>query len=467
MRGYVTGLLITIMIAPLFTVAQQGTPLTLEEALKYAERNQVKIKNAILDQRSSDARNKEVTGLAYPQLKAKGGINYAPVVAAFLVPNFIKSAIAGDPATGQPGLVKDTFLNKDVVSRTPNTLPFAFQPRWTTTGTLEASQVLFDPSVMVALQARKVLEEMAAKSVDLTVQDVKVGVSKAYYNILIAEKQQALVDQNISRMEQMEFETNEIYKNGFAEKIDVDRITVTLNNLRTQKIKINQMIRLAYLSLKFQMGMPLDEDIELSDTLSDQSLGNDILTQDLDFTRRNEFQLLQAQKRLYSYDVKRYKLGWLPTLSMFGNYGYTLYNSDRLFQPGGDWQKSALLGVNLNVPIFDGFQRRNKRRQAEFTLQKTNNDIDNLRQALSLENENARISLSNNVLALENQRKNMALAETVYNTARIKYKEGVGSSLEVMNAESSLKEAQTNYFTSLYDVITSRIDLQKSLGLIQ
>ena len=423
MREYITALLITMMILPVVGTAQDGTPLTLEEALKYAERNQVKIKNAILDQRSSNARNKEVTGLAYPQLKAKGGINYAPLVAAFLVPNFIKSSIAGDPSTGQPGLVSDAYLDSATVAGTPNTLPLAFQPKWTTTATFEASQILFDPSVMVALQARKVLEELAAKNVDLTIQDVKVGVSKAYYNILIAEKQQQLIDQNITRIELMQFETNEIYKNGLAEKIDVDRITVTLNNLKTQKIKINQMIRLAYLSLKFSMGMPLEEDIVLSDTLTDQTLANDILTQDLDFGSRNEFQLLQAQRMLHTYDIKRYKLGWLPTLSMFGNYGYTLYNADRLFQPGGDWQKSALLGVNLNVPIFDGFQRRNKRKQAEFTLEKTNNDIENLKQALTLENENARINLSNNVLALANQRSNMELAESVYNTARVQYKE--------------------------------------------
>ena len=179
MREYITALLITMMILPVVGTAQDGTPLTLEEALKYAERNQVKIKNAILDQRSSNARNKEVTGLAYPQLKAKGGINYAPLVAAFLVPNFIKSSIAGDPSTGQPGLVSDAYLDSATVAGTPNTLPLAFQPKWTTTATFEASQILFDPSVMVALQARKVLEELAAKNVDLTIQDVKVGVSKA------------------------------------------------------------------------------------------------------------------------------------------------------------------------------------------------------------------------------------------------------------------------------------------------
>lgn len=456
MRRYLFRLLTLSALLPLNLWAQDTTRLTLEECLRYAEKNQVKIKNAILDQQSSDARNREVTGLAYPKVNAKGGLNYAPLVAAFQVPDFISGAIKN---AVQPQYLDPAFRDAPV-----GTLPLAFQPRWTTTGTLEASQLLFDPSVMVALQARKALEELAAKNVDLTIQDVKVAVTKAYYNILVAEKQQLLVVQNITRLEQMEHEMNEYYKAGFREKIDVDRITVALNNLRTQDIRIKQMIGLAYLSLKFQMGMPLERPIALADALSENGIASDILVRDLDFNARIEYQLLQIQNRLNAYDVKRYKLGWLPTLSLFGNYGYTLYNSDRLFMQGDQWQRSAMIGTSLNIPLFDGMQRRNKLRQAQFTLQKTENDLENLRMALRLEQENARISLRNNLLALENQRNNMQLAEEVYNTARIKYNEGVGSSLEVMDAESSLREAQTNYFTALYEVMTSRVDLQKALG---
>jgi outer membrane protein TolC len=457
-------LLILSISLPFALHAQDAQRMSLEDCLKYAAQNQIKIKNALLDQQSALAKNREVTGMAYPQISAKGGINYAPLVAAFEIPNFIKTIIAGDPATGQPGLVKDDALNSDAVSKMPDNLPLAFQPKWTTTGTLEASQILFDPSVLVALQARKTLEELAAKSVDITVQDVKVAVTKAYYNVLIAQKQQGLVEQNLSRLQQMEHEMNEYYKAGFREKIDVDRITVALNNLKTQQIRINQAIGLARLSLKYQMGMPLETPIALTDSLTDNTLNADILTEELDFNAKDEFEMLKIQNRLYTYDVKRYRLGWLPTLSFFGNYGYTLYNQAKLFEPGGNWQKSALLGVSLNVPIFDGLQRRNRLKQAEITLQKNENDLQNLRMGLALQEQNAKISLRNNLLTLANQRNNMELAEEVYNTARIKYNEGVGSSLEVMDAESSLREAQTNYFTALYDAITARVDLEKALG---
>lgn len=463
MKGYLL-ILAVIAFSTRAVKAQEAPTMSLEECLKYAERNQVKIKNAMLDYKSAVAKNKEVTGSALPQVSAKGGLNYAPLVAAFAVPNFIKTIVAGDGT--MPGLVNDAALNQDVVNAMPDEMALAFQPKWTTTGSLELSQMLFNPSLTIALKARKTLEELAAKSVDLTAQDVKVAVSKAYYNILIAEKQQELIKKNIERLEQMESETKEIYKAGFVEKIDIDRLTVALNNLRTQNIKVKQMIELAYLSLKFQMGMPLEEQVSLSDTLTESTMASNLLTEELDFDSRKEFQLLQIQNKLYGMDVTRYKMGWLPTLNFFGNYGYTLYNMGRLFDPQDQWQKSSMLGLNLNMPLFTGFQRKNQLKQAQYTLEKNKNDMDNLKMALTLEKESARITLRNNLLALENQKQNMQLAEDVYNTARIKYKEGVGSNLEVMDAEAALKEAQTNYFSSLYDVMTSKVDLQKALGQI-
>ena len=460
MRPHKIAAIMLLLLTTIQLNAQDTLRLSLRESLRYAEKNQVAIRNALLDQQISLARNKEVTGLALPQLKANGGITHAPLVAAFMVPNFMKGAVAQ--------FVQEDAINQDAFQDpSTNTLPLAFQPRWTTTAAAELTQILFDPSVMVALQARKALEELAQKGVELTVQDVKVAVSKAYYNLLIAERQRALVDQNIERLNQMEFEMEEMYKAGFVEKIDVDRIKVALNNLKTQKVRVDQSISLAYLALKYQMGLPLATPIRLTDSLSDDFTGAELLLQEFHYRNRFEYQLLEIQRELNEFDLKRYKLGWLPTLSAFGNYGYTLYNMEKLFQEGDEWQRTSMLGVNLSVPLFTGFQRKYQARQAELTLQKTQNDLIELRRSLNLQEENARITLRNNVMALGNQRENMELAASVYNTARIKYREGEGSSLEVMDAEAALTEAQTNYFVALYDVMTARVDLEKALGIIQ
>jgi outer membrane protein TolC len=224
------------------------------------------------------------------------------------------------------------------------------------------------------------------------------------------------------------------------------------------------MVGLAYFYLKFQIGMPLIQPIKLSDNLSEENLGSELLKENIRFENRYEYQLMEIQKNLYAYDLKRYKLGGLPTIALFGNYGYTMYNSGKPFETGSTWQRSAMVGGNLSLPLFDGFQRKQKVKQAQFTLQKAENNLESMKMAMTLEEQSAKISLSSNILLLNAQRENMKLAEEVYNTTRTKYKEGVGSSLEILNAETALKEAQTNYFSALYEVITSKVELQKVLG---
>lgn len=464
MRRIINYALIIALMIPVPLMAQENDEvpleLNLDEAIAYAKKNQVKMKNALLDQKSSLAQNREVTALALPNLKTTGGINYAPLVAGFLVPDFTKFGIQQ--------YVNQDALNQQALQSTPDFLNFALQPKWTSTVTAELSQVLFDPSVMVALQARKKIEILAQKQVELTEQELTIAITKAYYDVLIAEAQKELLDKNVERITELRKETRAVYEVGLTEKIDIDRITVTLNNLKTQQTKVKQLVDLAYMSLKFQIGMPLEQPIALTDELIDNELNAELLTRPFDKDNRIEYQMLKTQGTLLSYDLKRYKLGWLPTLSVFGNYGYTLYNNDKLFDsnPTEKWQDNALFGVQLSIPIFTGFKRRAQVLQAKYAYQKTKNDIENLESALELEKVNAQINLKANLSSLENQRENMKLAEEVYNIAKTKYKEGVGSSLEIMDAETSLKEAQTNYFNALYEAITARINLLKALGEI-
>jgi outer membrane protein TolC len=437
------------------TLIAQPKQLSLDESIEFALRNKAAMKNARIDQLSTDAQIKEITGLALPNLKATGGVNYAPNVPGFIVPNFTLGFIP---------YVNPSALNNDAISNAEKNIRFAIQPRWTTTAQLELTQILFDPSVLVALQGRTKLRELAAKNVQLSEQDTKINVTKAYYDVLIANRRMELIDQNVIRIGEIERETKVIYQNGFAEKIDVDRITVTLNNLKTEQIRIKQLVDLTYMNLKFQIGMPLDQPIILTDSLSENKLEEELLSEEFNVRNRKEYQLVELQKDLSLYDLKRYKLGGLPSLALFGNYGYVLYNAERFLNKGDEFQTSSLVGVRLTVPIFDGLQRRNKVKQAQFTVQKNENTLQDLRLGLQLESESARITLTSSLAALENQRANMRLAENVYNIARTKYKEGVGSSLEVIDAESSLKEAQVNYFSALYDVMNARISFQKALG---
>lgn len=458
MRQLLCTLTMIALLLPGVTRAQEGEPLKLnmDEAVAFAMKHQVKMKNAILDQKSSLAKNKEVTGLALPNLKAKGGINYAPLIAGFLVPNFLLGGVTT--------YVDTPYWNMNEVSKADKFQTFALQPKFTTTATAELSQVLFDPSVMVALQARKKLEELAQLTVDMTEQELKAVIIKTYYDVLIAKKRLELVDKNVQRIGELEGEIRKTYEVGFVEKVEVDRITVTLNNLKTQQRNIRQLVEIAHMGLKFQIGMDVNQPIELTDELNDDNIGVELLSHPFDYNNRVEYKMLNTTDKLLSYDLKRYKLGGLPTLAAFGNYGYTLYNNAKLFDKGEPWQDNAMVGVQLTVPIFDGFQRRNKVKQARYAYMKNKNDIENLKNGLELEKENAQITLRASIANVDIQKQNMKLAEEVYNISKTKYKEGVGSTLEVMDAETALKEAQTNYFSALYDASTARVSLLKALG---
>src|SRR5206468_2150505 len=166
---------------------------------------------------------------------------------------------------------------------------------------------------------------------------------------------------------------------------------------------------------------------------------------------RKEIQAIAFSRHLQELDVKRYKLGYLPTLSAIA--GYTVSGMGQQFVTNNNfiWFKSALIGLNVNIPIFDGFQRKYKVQQAQLNLQKVDNSIENLKQVIDLQQTVSKESLKNALLNLDAQQRNVQLAENVYNTTKKKFEAGIGSSFEVLQADNDWQTAQSNYFTGLYN----------------
>ncbi|MFY0253406.1 TolC family protein [Chitinophaga sp. 30R24] len=415
--------------------------LSAQEAVDYALANQGAVKTAKLDELIQLAKNKEVSGLALPNVAGTGSYQYNPITQKqmFNMRNF--------------GLPKDSFT---VVS---------FQLPHNLLGELRLTQTLFDPSVLVALQARKTLEDLVAQNVTKTEIDVKTNVYKAYYNVLSANKALDILSENLYSLERILGETKEIYQNGLAEKLDVDRLVVQYTNLQTEQTKLRNLIEVGTASLKYQMGMPLKQPITLTDTLSTARIVAGVLDMDkFDYSQRIEYQLLETQKRANEYDLKRYKLKGLPSLQLFGATG-ALRGSDKFdYLQNQVWYGYINTGLNLSVPIFSGLQRRRQVDQAFLVVKKNEVDLENLKLGIDLEREQSESTFRNNVLTLEAQEKNMQLAQDVYRTTQIKYKEGVGSSLEMTTAENDLLTAQNNYFTALFNAIVAKIDLLRAYG---
>lgn len=424
-------------------VQPETLQLSAKQAVDYALANQSSVKTARLDELIQLALNKEVSGTALPTIKGTGSYQYNPVLQKQQMDlhNF-------DPST-PPG----TYM------------AVAFGLAHNVLGEVRLDQVLFDPSVLVALQARKTLEELADRNVKRTEIDVKVAVYKAYYNILAANKALSIMKGNIATLERTLAESKEIYKNGLAEKLDVDRLTVQMANLQTEATKLRNVIEVGTAALKYQMGMPMAQQITLSDSLTTAAIAEQtVSTDNFDYSQRIEYQALQAQKRAYEYDLKRYKLQGLPSLSLFASTGALRGSSKFDYFQSQSWYGYVSTGVSLSVPIFNGFQRKRKVDQAFLTVKKAEESMQNLKLSIDLEQSQSSSSFRNNLLTLQSQEENMKLAQEVYNTTQIKYREGVGSSLEMTTAENDLLTAQQNYFEALYNAIVAKIDYLKAFG---
>jgi outer membrane protein TolC len=183
------------------------------------------------------------------------------------------------------------------------------------------------------------------------------------------------------------------------------------------------------------------------------------------YNDRVEYQYAELGKTLNEYNIKRYKLTYFPTVALSSNYNY-LRQSDK-FGFGGNWNPSSLIGIQISVPIFDGFARAARVQRARLELEQTNNRIENLKLTIDQEVQQSVNNYTNALATLDNQKRNMELAEKVYNQTKKKFEIGTGSQTEINNANADLRVAQSSYITALYDAIIAKIDFLKATGKLQ
>lgn len=420
--------------------AQKTNSFTVQQAVDYAKQNSVQVKNALLDYQVQKQTNREITSVAYPQISASGNFNDYLVIPTSLLP----AEIAGGPA--------GTYF------------PVKFGTKYNASGGFDVSQLLFDGQVFVGIIARNVALKFYEKQTEITEEMINVNVQKIYYQLVVGKKQMTSIDANIERFEKLLKDTKEIYKQGFAERLDVDKVSVQLNNLQTEKIKIQSQLDAGNAGLKFLMNMPQKDSLLLTDSITEDKIKENILADNYKYEDRKEYQFLAIAKTLNEYNVRRYKLSYLPVLSAFGNYSKNAQRQKFDFFKGGQWFTTSLVGLRLSVPIFDGFAKSARVQKAKIEVQRTNNNIEQLKSSIDNDVAQARLKITAAVVTMDNQKKNIELAEKVYNTTKIKYEQGLGNNQEIYNAQAELKIAQNNYYSALYDAIIAKIDYQKATG---
>lgn len=426
---------------------------TLQQSIDYAMKHSPNYLNSELDYKNADYKRKEITGQGLPQISGSVDLKDYLSIPTSLIPG---AFVAGQYPPGVP---------------VPDYIPVKFGTKFNATAGLSLSENITS-DYFFGLKAQKEYMNLAKISVTRSKADLVSQVTKAYYTVVISRSRIRSLDANIAKLKKTYDDTKASNQQGLVELIDVERLEVQYNNLITDHDKTVQLIGLSEATLKFQMGYKLQDPIALSDSLNMESNMFQVLNADkIDISQRPDYMLLKGQQELYDLDIKRQKYAFLPSLNIYGSYQYNKQrNKFDFFSTSSDvtnkWFKIALVGATLNLNIFTGWQRMNRLEQAKITSFKNINSIHNLELAAELEATTASVNYNNAYLTLGRQKKNMELAQHVYDVADKKYQSGVGSNIEMTNAQASLADAQINYYNSVFDMIVAKVDFLKATGTL-
>lgn len=423
--------------------------MSLKEAINYALQNNPELKKSKFDVSISRETVKQTVAIGLPQVTASGGYQHYTRIPGNWIKNFA-------PTPGAPEYI---FLQ--------------FQQQVNSSGTIGVNQLLFDGSYLVGLKATKQFVDMSKILEAKTEFDVQVNVSKAYLIVASTRLNIGLLENNIAVLEKSTADVKALFEEGFSEELDYQRLQLSLNNLKVQKQKLENTVDMLLNVLKLQMGMDLNESLELSDDI--ESIDAYIRMSDVANTSswtpslRPEFQVLNQAITLGRLDKKRYQMGYLPKLvGFYQHQQMTMRPEFNFFEsnltPNNNWVPSDLFGLQIQWTLFDGLNAQSRIREIQYKIDKAEVDLKSFENAASMEWKNAQNTYNVQLQQAALQKENMDLAQDIYNKTQIKFQEGVGSTLEMAQAESELKNSQINYLNAVYDLVLAKIEYHKAIG---
>jgi outer membrane protein len=418
---------------------------SMKAAIQYALTHSPSLQNTYLDYQIARQKIAEVRSAGLPQINSTTTFRYFVEIPTSLVPGEFFGAPRG------------TFI------------PIRFGVPYNLEIGVTGTQLLFDGTYFVGLSAARAVKELTYRAYQRSRIETITAVSKAYLTVLITQERLRLLKENLDQLQTTLRQTKGLYEAGFAEKLDYQRLEVAYNNLQTEYNKAAELTALAYLTLKLQMGYPLDQPITLTDTLPELPLllPDSLSLQNFDPAQRLEYQILLAQRRALELNLRRYQVAYLPSLVFISSLATQAQRNEfDFFDTKKRWFPIAFIGFQLQVPLFDGLRKASQVSQARLELRKNQNDLYQLRQALTLEAQNARIQLLNALQNLAIQKRNLELAQTVLETTQKKVEAGLASTVESVQAQNAYQQAQLGYTTALLEAYSAYIDWQKALGLL-
>ncbi len=447
-----------------FLGASAQDAMTLEDAVKFALQNSTSIKNAQINIADANQQIKENKASGLPQAKAEVSLQHFLLTPKTILPDFISPAVFGILSGFG---VKDRNGNPIAApTGEPSTQAVTFVQSNNFSGSVSVSQLLYSGSYNVALDASRSYRDLVNKQLASKQAEVKNAVTEAYLPTLILTESTNNLDKNIKNLEKLFKDVTEIKKAGFSEQLDVDRIELSLANLRTERENLTRQKELVVNVLKFTINYPLEKSLEVKDNINSllQNASEEEMAGAINYSNRAEYVTAQAGLKMNDLAVQLNKTSNLPTVAAFGSYQYTVTgNNSNIFKNPAHFP-TGLVGLTGSISLWDSGKRSAQVQRAMLARDLTQNQIGDLERAISLQVTAARLAYRNAANRVESQKKNLALAEKIYNTTKIKYKEGLGSSLEITSAETSLYQAQQNVLQAQYDTLVAKMSLNKALG---
>jgi outer membrane protein TolC len=332
---------------------------------------------------------------------------------------------------------------------------------------LGLTQNIFNRDVLLASRTSNDVRLSASQNTENQKINLSVAVSKAFYDIMLTSQQLKVIEQDIVRNNQSYKDAYYQYQSGIVDKTDYQRAMIALNNAKAQKKSGDEALKAKYAFLEELMGYPDSQKIDLVyDTARmEKEIYIDTL-QNMNYDSRIEIQQLETQKKLQQYNLQYYKWSFLPDVSAFGNYNLNYLNNNfsKLYSAH---YPNSFAGITLTLPIFQGGKRLQQIKEAQFEINQADNNIISRKNAINTQYQNAMASYKSNLYNFFSLKENLALASDVYNVIQLQYRSGVKAYLDVITAESDLRTAQINYYNALYQVLSSKIDVEQSLGNIR
>jgi outer membrane protein TolC len=440
------------LIAVLFFVVGYSTTtfaqaesfeMTLQHAQGYAIQNSYMSITAEKDVQIADRQVLETIGTGLPQVNASANFQKYLQTPLTLIP--------ADVFGGTEGEFSEVFFGTEMQAG----------------ANLRIEQLIFSGSYIVGLQASKTFLQISKNDKKKTAIEVKNVITVAYGNAVVALRNVEILKENVESLEQSAFEIGELYKNGFAEEQDKDQIDLTLANVKNAQEQAVRTVVVVNNQLKFVMGMDINSTLTLTDDLkvvTSLSSSQDYLTKEFDVNSHIDYQIINTQEKATSLLLKQQKSTVLPSLSAFYNLSSNAFANEFDFLDNKRFYNGHLVGLNLNIPLFSGFGRMTRIQQAQLNLEKIEVAKRQVEQQLTINAQNSKSQYSFALSQYKTTEGNLNLAQRIYNKTKIKYEEGISTSLELTQANNQLLQSQTSYISAAVQLIQAKSNLDKALN---